>query len=50
MYRPKDRKQKPYKLPSVPVQVAADQVVEFMKKVDGNTMLCHGKDIVTTIS
>ena len=50
MYRPKDWKQKPYKLPSVPVQVAADQVVEFMKKVDSNTMLCHGKDIVTTIS
>ena len=46
MYRPKDWKQKPYELPSVPVQVAADQVVEFMKKVDSKTMLCHGRDIV----
>ena len=33
MYRPKDWKQKPYELPSVSVQVAADQVVEFMKKI-----------------
>ena len=39
MYKPKDFMQKPYKLASVSVQVAADQVVEFMKKVDSNTIL-----------
>ena len=31
----------------MPVQVAAAAVVEFMKNVDSNTMLCLGRDIVT---
>ncbi len=47
MYRPKDWKKKPYELQSASVKVSANQVVEFMKKVDSNTMLCHGRDTVT---
>ena len=34
-------------MPSVSVKVTAKQVVKFMKEVGSNTMLSHGKDIIT---
>ena len=45
MYRPWDNRKKPFELPSVSVKVA--EVVKFMKEVGSNTMLSHGKDIIT---
>ena len=47
MYWPWDLRKKPCELPSVPVQVAAEQVVKFMKNVKSNTKLCHCKDLIT---
>ena len=48
MYLPKSlNKKKAVDRESVSVKAAADQVVEFMKKVDSNTTLCHGRDMVT---
>ena len=47
MYRPRDKRKEPCELPSVSVKVAAKQVVKFMKEVGSNTMLSHGKDMIT---
>ena len=47
MYWPWDKRKKDQKLPSVSVKIAARKVVKFMKEVKSNTMLSHGKDMIT---
>ena len=46
MYRPRDKRKKPYELQSVSVKVAARKVVKFMKEVGSKTMLSHGRDMI----